>query len=51
MFNQPFLDAPKFEGNSKVFGVPNKELKLECAFNGNPIPEVTWEEALSSKVP
>lgn len=50
------LDAPKFvapldgEGNAKVFGVAEKELKLECSFKGNPAPTVTWEDALTSKV-
>ena len=49
-------DAPKFvapqdtEGNAKVFGVADKELKLECSFKGNPAPNVTWEDALTSTV-
>lgn len=46
--------APKFvspqdtEGNAKVFGVADKELKLDCSFKGNPAPNVTWEDALTS---
>ena len=38
------------EGNAKVFGVADKELKLECSFKGNPAPNVTWEDALTSTV-
>ena len=51
-----YSDAPKFvapqdaEGNAKVFGVADKELKLECSFKGNPAPNVTWEDALTSTV-